>query len=426
MKTLKVSSHLFLLLTLILSLSPSAQAKKYYGQSNDFLTYGVGGRALALGGAYSALAEDASAPYWNPAGLDRLNSHQMMFMHTDFFEGTTYDYFGSVHPFRRIGGVGIAFVNLRSGGFEKTNAIGDSLGEGSVSQSALFGSYAKSLWGVSLGTSLKMVREDNLNNSGTGFGLDVGALAPLGRFNKKLRPLTVSLVAGNILEPKITLKNTANVYGTNLRAGLAMKLMNERMIASFDMNKMKNEPSFFTTGVELNPMKVLSLRFGYNQIPDLTYGIGLNLGSWKLDYGLSSHDLGMVHKLSLSYSWGNVYEAKAEPKKDKWGKSKDIALEGLTNMIKFGITVPKLSVKEWQLLIRDGEKVLRTFEGFGRPPEEIPWDVHDELGKPVPPGDYVYEWTVVYEDEQLWRSRGKLHLKTKASSGNLDIDHSVK
>lgn len=40
--------------------------------SNEFLNIGVGGRALGMGNVQSALATDATAGYWNPAGLLRL------------------------------------------------------------------------------------------------------------------------------------------------------------------------------------------------------------------------------------------------------------------------------------------------------------------------------------------------------------------
>ena len=44
----------------------AASAENYTG---DFLTNGVGGRALGLGGAYVSIADDATATYWNPAGI---------------------------------------------------------------------------------------------------------------------------------------------------------------------------------------------------------------------------------------------------------------------------------------------------------------------------------------------------------------------
>jgi len=40
-----------------------------------FLSIEVGSRAIGMGGAFVALANDASALYWNPAGLARMGNH---------------------------------------------------------------------------------------------------------------------------------------------------------------------------------------------------------------------------------------------------------------------------------------------------------------------------------------------------------------
>ena len=56
-----------------------AVAENYTG---DFLTNGVGGRALGLGGAYVSIADDATATYWNPAGIAGVSdNYQLCLMH---------------------------------------------------------------------------------------------------------------------------------------------------------------------------------------------------------------------------------------------------------------------------------------------------------------------------------------------------------
>ena len=68
--------RLFLIALLALPLAcASARADKYAG---EFLKLGVGARALGMGGAFVGLADDASAGYWNPAGLAFMSSHQVM------------------------------------------------------------------------------------------------------------------------------------------------------------------------------------------------------------------------------------------------------------------------------------------------------------------------------------------------------------
>ncbi len=71
--------RIFLVSVLILGMEwQLLRADNYYGMANDYLQYGAGARSLAMGGAYVALADEASGPYWNPAGLTQINEHQFL------------------------------------------------------------------------------------------------------------------------------------------------------------------------------------------------------------------------------------------------------------------------------------------------------------------------------------------------------------
>ncbi len=68
----------------------SASADKYAG---EFMYVGAGARALALGSAYSAVADDITAGYWNPAGLVQSRNKSIALMHSERFGGLiSYDY----------------------------------------------------------------------------------------------------------------------------------------------------------------------------------------------------------------------------------------------------------------------------------------------------------------------------------------------
>jgi hypothetical protein len=79
---------LFLLCTGLLAFS--AEADKYAG---EFMYVGAGARAMALGSAYVAIADDITAAYWNPAGLVQSKARYAAFMHSEQFGGLiSYDY----------------------------------------------------------------------------------------------------------------------------------------------------------------------------------------------------------------------------------------------------------------------------------------------------------------------------------------------
>ncbi len=84
-------------LLLILPLSLFAQLRKY---SNEFLNIGAGARGLAMGGAQVASAKDATAGYWNPAGLTGIKEQASVnLMHAEYFSGIAkYDYLSAAKP----------------------------------------------------------------------------------------------------------------------------------------------------------------------------------------------------------------------------------------------------------------------------------------------------------------------------------------
>ncbi len=70
-----------------------AGATKYAG---EFLRIPVGARAIGMGGAFSAVCDDATSPYWNPAGMVYLPYREVVFQHAEEFGGLLNHDFGSV------------------------------------------------------------------------------------------------------------------------------------------------------------------------------------------------------------------------------------------------------------------------------------------------------------------------------------------
>ena len=88
---------IYLLILLISPIFTFSQFRKY---SNEFLNIGAGARGLAMGGAQVASAKDATAGYWNPAGLTGIKDYANAgIMHAEYFGGIAkYDYLAAAMP----------------------------------------------------------------------------------------------------------------------------------------------------------------------------------------------------------------------------------------------------------------------------------------------------------------------------------------
>ena len=87
------------------------------------MSYGAGARSLAMGAAFVGVADDASATYWNPAGLSQITRKELTLMQATLFADTTYDFYSFVMPSKKGGSAwGVSMTQLANSGFEKVNA----------------------------------------------------------------------------------------------------------------------------------------------------------------------------------------------------------------------------------------------------------------------------------------------------------------
>jgi len=390
-----------------------ARAENYYGMANDYLQYGAGARSLAMGGAYVALADEASAPYWNPAGLAQVEEHQFLSMYAPFFEGTSYSFISYVHPLRRLGNFAISDVFLYSGGYEEVSAAGEPSGTtSSVWKNAVIISYGNRIHRrISLGASLKLINEQVMGYSGSGQGIDLGILC------KPLDRLSIGLVVQNVLQPSVTLRYEPDVYRVNLKGGVALRMLSNVVTLTADINKLVDEKAYFAFGAEISPWEKIygsslnrvDLRLGVNHLQTITMGIGLNIKYLSLDYAYNPQWIGGLHRFGLTFRWGSIYKARVNPIL-KSGNTYWLRASG--KPLKFSTEVSPVAVKKWTLKIRNEDrKEVRAFGSRRCPPKIIGWNLCDWKGELVKDGDYTYEFAVIYKNDRQWIDRGEIKLQ---------------
>jgi hypothetical protein len=392
----------------------SLRADTNFGQAGDYLLYGAGARSLAMGGAFTAVADDASAEYWNPAALAFLDEYQFQTMYAPLTLGTKLYDMSFVAPLGpRWGGIGVSDYLLRSDGFQSRDELNFVSGsDGEVSQNAFSLSYGKAFqefW--SAGARLRFLQQKVLSDSGSAWAADLSA------YTRPVNGVSAGVTFDNLNEPKITLGDEPDIFRRHMRLGLAYRAPRDRFILSLDANKTAKQSPYYVAGLEYNPISLLSVRTGWDQNQDVTLGFGVTLRSLRFDYAYANQEnLGATSKVSLTFRWGNIYRAQITPI-GLAPNSDSIYIEGIRNEVRFKVDVPAMKIAHWTLRVTDADgKMVRNVSEQYHPGKAILWDMTDENGRPVKRGLYYYVFTVEYKAGKVWEEKGKLRLDYKSNS----------
>lgn len=338
---LKMNKNILKVILLVLFGAGSLVAQSKVGTTAaNFLTIPVGPRATGMGGAFVAVANDATTSYWNPGGLSRLAANEFSVVHSEWLVGSNLNWLGLAIKLDEDNSVGIS-VNQLAYGSEAITTVDQPNGTGQNwdAQDIAFGlSYARNLTDrFSIGGSVKYIQQRIYNESASAFALDIGLL-----FTTQLKGLRIGMNISNFgtemqmagkdllqpvdIDPAHT-GNNDNVVsdlGTDswtlpliFTVGLGMDAIeteNWRVTLATDAIYPNNQSSYLNVGSEVSWANLISLRVGYNSLfkdaaeEGLTAGVGLNYNfgplSARVDY--SYMDFGVfkqISKYSLSVSF---------------------------------------------------------------------------------------------------------------------------
>jgi hypothetical protein len=296
---MKISS---LIAALLLAAAPLRAA-----ETASFLNLGVGARYLAMGGAGTALSDDANALYWNAAGLARASSREVTASDMELQQGTRLDYAAYARPFS-FGTLAIGGTYLSQDSIEGRDALGHQTGSFTASDSALAAGFGRKTRFVDLGADFKVVQSHIASAQATTFAVDFGARRQCGAF-------TVGAALRN-LGPGMKLDTQRNDLPLRLAIGGAYKFEGGHALTAEFTNAPRAGGTDVGFGGEFQAIKNVYLRAGYttqsaitggsgfDATRGLTLGLGLHSGRWSLDYAaVPMGELGSTHRFTFGARW---------------------------------------------------------------------------------------------------------------------------
>lgn len=299
------------LVVLLLFASAPARADDDGGTQSVFAS-GAGNRATAMGGAFVAAADDASAMIWNPAGLGWVPRAEFQAVQSgDLGLGMSESYVALALPSWRWGAAGVSLRTFGVSGIERRDdrniLLDDNLSDRQLEMTLGYGRA----WGdaVSAGGSVKLQHQSLAGFSGSGIGVDLGMNirpAALGVHAPWAQSLSWGLGLRNALSPSVRLDRESVPDPTTLRTGVAWRtLMNSGrgLLTELDLSRSAGVSPRVHAGLEYRLFPAAALRFGINDRV-LTAGTGFKMGGLTLDYAFEDAPLAPAHRAGITLAFG--------------------------------------------------------------------------------------------------------------------------
>ena len=281
-----------------------------------FLNIPGGTRTMAMGGAFTAVSDDAMAIFSNVAGISNIRSNQLSFSSADWLVGTNlYHWAATMNIGRHVFGLSMKQLDYGSE-IVTTVTSPEGTGEKWTANDQMIGvSYATHLTDrFSIGGTFKYISQDIYHESASTIALDVGLL-----FRSAFRNLRIGMSINNFgLDAQLDGKDLLQAVdidkvnaGNNDRisaklvtdewplpllftVGLAIDVVNMDLFYwqfAVDALHPNNNNSFFRLGTELAINNILYLRCGHSAVfkenaeDGLSFGIGIRYSLSAMRFG---------------------------------------------------------------------------------------------------------------------------------------------
>ncbi len=313
-------------------------AQSFAGSGAAFLKIPVGARAVSMGNAYTAAANDVTSLHWNPAGLSRMGRKELSFMHAELFAEQRYDFIGygmplgagsrevseindapflsgdarTRTPFSSSWAMGFSAIYMSHGSLEGRDEVGRKTGDFGASDFAFsLGLSRKVTQRSYFGATVKTLRESIGSENASGFAADLGYMTRMPRFSLGLSVLN--------LGPSLKFASEKYALPLTLATGAGYAMGGGFILSADYKHRMNDNVSSLGAGAEFNVMNNFSLRAGYisqltnlnkssggskglaDQLTGLGMGFGFRAFKSQIDYALTPMgELGLTQRLSLT------------------------------------------------------------------------------------------------------------------------------
>lgn len=265
----------------------------------------VGGRALAMGKAFHAIADDPSAVYWNPAGLARQRRSAVLLTHYRPYvvDDLSANFAAAAFPLPpKIGTMAIGWHHTGL-----SDVVSEDLFLLSAARRVAFPAFGD----LALGVTGKIFRvgyssfRDYDTLEEIDYGSDTKVALDLGAILDVRRDLRVGAIVRNIGEPEFDFVGGSG--GTRMEAeaeGSVTYYWNEASLVSAGLAKNRRGDLAPTVGGEVLFFDVFALRSGLFDY-EFWGGFGILTGSWFFDTGFATHKaLGVSYMASVTVPFG--------------------------------------------------------------------------------------------------------------------------
>jgi len=419
--------------------------------AKDDLMQAIGPRAVGMGGAFSAVADDYSAFYWNPAGLVLANRQNANIFFDSIFKNTQDDLgFNYTYPVSDLITTAATYrrnIFMQSG--ETDNMLYLSCA-GFIDESNM----------IAMGANIKLlgIGFNDSDVSGGMSSVDLGIMVFPDIWDKKARFSFFIQDVDSYINWSDNLQEKVPVLyklGASYRPDKSLV-----MASDFDVTHYGTGQGYDKREINLGAEKWFlneiignfAFRAGYyweengSQPFKFTFGLSYSREDFKVDYAYipDFEQMGETHKLAVTYFTTHEKRGKAEPqqKEIKPGeikiimeKLKDVEftalqkyfspLEGSSHKnAEFSVTnVPAGTAGiQWKtdIINADGKKVF-DFGGNDTPPEKLFWDGTDSAKQKVPDGDYTAKFSILYNGQQVFEKARVVSVSTVAPEAQLVI-----